>query len=75
METPLCERCEDKYDRERPATYIEGPYRLCDDCRDAEAEAAHEAFLDSYYGGCGPQSIQEQCDAAAEQRRQLRRLD
>lgn len=70
-----CERCEEKHDRIRPAVEQGDGYQLCDDCRSDEAEAAHERFLEDYYGGSGPVTIQEQYQAAAKERRELRRRD
>lgn len=69
---PLCERCEDK-GRERPATYIEGSWCLCADCRDAVAEQQHEDRIADYYGASTPQTIDEQYQAAARQKRELDR--
>lgn len=37
-----------------------------------EAEAAHERWLDSYYGGDGPTTVQEQYEAAAKVKAGLR---
>lgn len=70
-----CERCEDRYDRERPGEVRENGEVLCDDCRDTLAEQAHEAWLESYYGGSSPQTVREQYDAAVQQRRDVRRRD
>ena len=67
-----CERCEDRYDRLREATYIEGSWRLCDDCCDDVAEQQHEARIEAYYGASTPQTLQEQYDAAARQKRDTR---
>lgn len=69
-----CERCEER-DVIREATYVENGWSLCDDCRDTEAEAAHERMLSDYYGGSAPVTMDEQYQAAAKQRRELRRLD
>lgn len=48
---------------------------LCDNCATNQAEAAHEAKLEAYYGGSSPQSIAEQYDAAHRERRELRKRD
>lgn len=68
---PLCERCEDQ-GRERPATYLEGSWRLCESCRDAVAEQQHEDRIADYYGASTPQTIDEQYQAAAKQKREQR---
>jgi hypothetical protein len=70
-----CERCEERHDRIREATYTEHGYALCDDCVSDEAEAAHERMLSDYYGGSGPVTIQERYNEAAQQRRELRKRD
>lgn len=70
-----CEICESEYDRKREATYLEHGYCLCDDCRDAVAEAQYESFCEAYYGGSGPVTINEQYQAAAKARRELRKRD
>ncbi len=70
-----CERCEERHDRIREATYTEHGYALCDDCLSSESEAAHERMLDDFYGGSGPVTIHEQQAAADQQRRDLRRRD
>jgi hypothetical protein len=68
-----CERCIEKHDREREGTPQDYTGEvLCDDCRDTLAEAAHERFLEDYYGGSGPVTIQEQYDAAAKVKREQR---
>lgn len=71
----LCTRCWARKGRKTKATYIEYGHKLCDDCCSDAAEAAHERFLEDYYGGSGPVTIQEQYDAAVKARRELRRLD
>lgn len=65
-----CERCEDRYDRIVPATEDEWGRVLCDDCRDALAEAAAERRQDVV-----PQGIQEQYEKAVHERQELRRRD
>lgn len=67
-----CERCEEKHDRIREATYVEHGWALCDDCLTTESEAAHERMLEDYYGGSGPVTVQEQYDAAAKVKRENR---
>lgn len=67
-----CTRCEEKYDRERPATYTEFGHQLCDDCRDVLSEAAWESFCEDYYGGSSPCTIHEHYDAAAKVKREQR---
>lgn len=70
-----CERCEERHDRIREATYLENDWCLCDDCRDAESEAAWDRFCDDYYGGSGPVTLDEHYQAAVKQRAELRRRD
>lgn len=48
---------------------------LCGNCHSNRGEAAYERFLDDYYGGSGPVTIDEQYQAAVKQRRELRRRD
>ena len=48
---------------------------LCDNCYTSAAEAAFERMCEDFYGGSGPVTIQEQYDAAAKERRELRRRD
>lgn len=57
---PVCESCLARWNR---------------DTRNREenaAEAAHERMVENFYGSSSPQSIQEQYDAAVEQKRTLR---
>lgn len=71
-----CERCESKYDRERPGTkYGSWDDVLCEDCRDALSEQAWNAFCEDFYGGGGPVTIHEQYQAAVNERRELRKRD
>lgn len=71
----LCLRCLERDEPvERLGTMdeynIQGPY--CDDCWSDLSEAAHERWLEDYYGGSGPVTIQEQYDAAAKVKRESR---
>lgn len=70
----LCERCEAD-DKEVPATYVNVSWRLCDDCLSTLGERQEQARNEAYYGGSTPQTIGEQYDAAAKERRELRRRD
>ncbi len=72
---PLCESCAETEDHDVPGTERENGSVLCDNCCDRESEAAYERMLENYYGGSGPQTIQEHYDAAVKERRELRRLD
>jgi hypothetical protein len=60
----LCSKC-----FKDPASELEG---LCPSCESDRSEAAYERSLDRFYGGSGPQSIQEQYEQAAEEKRKLR---
>lgn len=79
----ICERCWDDREMVSPAAHeldswgdgSGGGELLCDRCFSNAAEAAYEAMLSDYYGGSGPQSINEQYQAADIERRELWRLD
>lgn len=48
---------------------------LCETCvdeRDRQAEKAHEQFIEDFYGGSQPFTIEEQYQAAAEEKRKLK---
>lgn len=58
---PVCESCLTRWNR---------------DTRNKEenaAEAAHERMVENYYGSSSPQTVQEQVDAAWQQRMEWRR--
>lgn len=77
--------CLDCYEGRLPCDTCDGKRRgtfndvtgevTCEDCEQARAEAAHERMMEDYYGGSGPQTINEQYQAAVRQRRELRRRD
>lgn len=79
----FCEHCADHGREDVPAEYeLDARYDgsggggyLCDNCYSNRAEAAHERMLENFYGGSGPVTITEQCDAAMQQRNDLRRRD
>lgn len=61
--------------------YLRETLWLCEPCYahetdqnvlDARAEAAHERMLENFYGASTPQTIHEQYQAAAEQKRRLK---
>lgn len=76
-----CEPCNDGHlpcdncDGERRGTADETGEVLCESCATSRAEAAHERMLEDYYGGSGPVTLDEHYQAAAAQRRELRRHD
>ena len=71
----LCEICEEK-GIEREGTKPSGwDTVMCEDCQDRASEAAWESFMEDYYGGGGPVTINEQYQAAAKERAELRRKD
>lgn len=45
----------------------------CESCADNANERAYERSLSDYYGGSGPQTLDEQCRVAWEQKRELKR--
>lgn len=65
-----CEHCEAREGTEQECGTV-----LCDSCRDNEAEAAHERFLEDYYGGSGPVTLNERYQEAVRERAELRRRD
>lgn len=75
----FCEHCDDHGHDNVPAEYeldscgegSGGGGFLCDNCATNMAEAAHERMLENYYGASTPQTLQEQYDAAAKQKREL----
>ncbi len=79
----FCERCAEREEAPVPAEYeldswgvdSGGGGFLCGNCYTNECEAAHERMLSDYYGGSGPQSINEQYQAAVRERAELRRRD
>lgn len=83
IEGKFCERCADEGRENVPAEYERDSWGdgsggggfLCDGCATNMAEAQHESMLESYYGESSPQTVQEQYDAAVQQRRELRRRD
>lgn len=76
----FCEQCEAEGIEGVPAEYeldswgfdSGGGGFLCDNCATSMAEAQHERMLEAYYGSASPQSIAEQYDAAAKQKREQR---
>lgn len=48
---------------------------FCDNCSDSRAEQAYESRMSDYWGGDGVRPIQEQCEEADRQRRELRKYD
>ena len=78
-----CEQCAETEAEPVPAEYELDEYGpgsggggfRCSNCYTHAAEAAFERMLDDFYGASGPVTIQEQADAAAKHRRELRRLD
>jgi hypothetical protein len=76
----FCEACADRGEANVPAEYeldacgdgTGGGGFLCDNCATNMAEAAYELFLEDYYGGFGPVTLQEQYDAAAKVKRENR---
>jgi hypothetical protein len=79
----FCERCAETEADPVPAEHeldswgdgSGGGGFLCGNCCMNAAEAAYERFLDDYYGGSGPVTIQEHYDAAVKERRELRKRD
>lgn len=48
---------------------------VCGNCYSNRGESAYERFLDDYYGGSGPVTLDEHYQAAARERRELRSKD
>lgn len=63
-EHPLCEDCETRY-------AVEGEV-WCPDCRDNRAERAYESFMERYYGGGEPITMDEIHAAAWKQKQELK---
>lgn len=78
-----CEDCAERQETPVPAEHeldscgsgSGGGGFLCDNCYSSRGEAAYERFLDDFYGGSGPVTVQEHYDAAIKQRAELRRRD
>lgn len=71
---PICARC-DENGRITLATEEHMGEHYCSNCLSTMAEAAHERMIEDFYGGSSPQSINEQYQAAARDRRELRKRD
>jgi hypothetical protein len=67
-----CEQCLENEDAIVPGEDYGDGEILCNDCRDARAEAAYERSMADYYGGDTPQTDREHYDAAAKQKREMR---
>jgi len=55
-----------------PTDNVLGTIYICPECAQDAAEHAYETFLENYYGGDTPQTIQEQHQAAWGSKRKLR---
>lgn len=71
---PICFACDERGEYTL-ATEERNGEALCASCATSHDEAAYERSLSDYYGGSGPQTINEQYNAAVEQRRELRKRD
>ncbi|MEY4385810.1 MAG: hypothetical protein RLY20_1093 [Verrucomicrobiota bacterium] len=71
---PICETC-DENSITALATEERHGVALCGSCAISQDEAAYERFLSDYYGGGGPVTLTEQCQAADRERQELRRRD
>lgn len=71
---PICARC----DEDGVVTLATDEHmgeHYCNNCFTNMAEAAYERMCEDFYGGSGPQTVQEQYDAAVKDRAELRKRD
>lgn len=72
----ICPACSDQgYEEQCVHGCYTDPQGELHECRRHEgnaAEAAHERYLESFYGGSSPQTIKEQYEQAAAEKRRLR---
>lgn len=64
-------KCQNEIDYGECNNAVKNSGELCEECDSIETERAHQAFLDSYYGGSATVTLKERQDASFKELQKL----